>query len=82
MSAKDFLSLIVDALVQHKSDIQIEQKEDELWTLLTLKVNKDDMKTIIGREGNTISAIRTVLRVFWSRQGARVNLKVLEDESR
>jgi hypothetical protein len=30
MSAKDFLSLIVDALVQHKSDIQIEQKEDEL----------------------------------------------------
>ncbi len=82
MSAKDFLTFIVDSLVIHKSDVIIEQKEDELGTLVTIKVNKDDMKTIIGREGNTISAIRTVLRVFWSKQGARVNIKVLEDESR
>ncbi len=64
MSAKDFLTFIVDSLVIHKSDVIIEQKEDELGTLVTIKVNKDDMKTIIGREGNTISAIRTVLRVF------------------
>lgn len=64
MSAKDFLTLIVEALVINKEDIVIEQKEDELGTLVTLKVNKEDMKTIIGREGNTISAIRTVLRVY------------------
>jgi predicted RNA-binding protein YlqC (UPF0109 family) len=82
MSAKDFLALIVDSLVMYKSDVIIEQKEDELGTLVTLKVNKEDMKTIIGRDGNTISAIRTVLRVFGSKQGSRVNIKVLEDESR
>jgi predicted RNA-binding protein YlqC (UPF0109 family) len=82
MSAKDFLSLIVDSLVSHKGDVVIEQKEDELGTLVTLRVNQEDMKTIIGREGNTISAIRTVLRVYGSKQGARVNIKVLEDESR
>lgn len=82
MSAKEFLTLIVDSLVIHKGDVVIEQKEDELGTLVTLKVNQEDMKTIIGKEGHTISAIRTVLRVFGSKQGARVNLKVLEDESR
>lgn len=64
MSAKDFLGCIIESLVTHKNDVSIEQKEDELGTLLTLKVNQEDMKTIIGREGHTISAIRTVLRVY------------------
>jgi uncharacterized protein len=79
MSAQDFLRYIVESLVEHKDDIQIEQREDELGTLITLKVNKADMGTIIGREGQTISSIRTVLRVFGSKHNARVNLKVLED---
>ncbi len=82
MTAKEFLTLIIISLVAHQEDIVIEQKEDELGTLLTLRVHQEDMRTIIGREGQTISAIRTVLRVFGSKQGARVNLKVLEDESR
>lgn len=47
MSAKDFLNLIIESLVIHKGDISIEQKEDELGTLLTLQVNQEDMKTII-----------------------------------
>ena len=50
MSAKDFLLLIIESLVIYKEDITIDQKEDELGTLLTLKVNQEDMKTIIGRE--------------------------------
>ncbi len=82
MSAKVFLGHIVEALVMHKSDVVVEQKEDELGTLVTLRVHQEDMKTIIGREWNTISAIRTVLRVYWSKHGARINLKLLEDESR
>lgn len=79
MSAQEFLRFIVESLVENKGDIVIEQREDELGTLITLKVNKADMGTIIGREGQTISSIRTVLRVFGSKQNARVNLKVLED---
>ncbi|MFZ4461917.1 MAG: KH domain-containing protein [Patescibacteria group bacterium] len=79
MSAQEFLRFIVESLVENKGDIVIEQREDELGTLITLKVNKTDMGTIIGREGQTISSIRTVLRVFGSKQNARVNLKVLED---
>ena len=50
MSAKDFLGLMVDALVIHKGDVVIDQKEDELGTLVTLRVHKEDMKTLIGRE--------------------------------
>ncbi len=79
MQAREFLTHIVESLVENPSDIVIEQKEDELGTLVTLRVNKSDMKTIIGRAGQTISSIRTILRVFGSRQGLRVNIKVIED---
>jgi len=80
MIAKDFLVFIIDSLVTHKEDVVIEQREDDLGTLLTLKVNKEDMGTIIGKEGKTINAIRTVLRVYGSKSDARVNLKVIEEE--
>lgn len=79
MTPKDFLSFVIDSLVAHKEDVVIEQREDELGTLLTLKVNTQDMGTIIGKEGKTINAIRTVLRVYGSKMDARVNLKVIEE---
>lgn len=79
MEAKDFLSFIIKSLVSNESDVVIEQREDELGTLLTLKVNAQDMGTIIGKEGKTINAIRTVLRVYGSKMDARVNLKVIEE---
>jgi predicted RNA-binding protein YlqC (UPF0109 family) len=50
MSPKDFLSFIVDSLVTYKESVSIEQREDELGTLLTLKVATQDMGTIIGKE--------------------------------
>lgn len=79
MTPKDFLSFIITSLVAHGADVMIEQREDELGTLLTLKVNPSDMGTIIGKEGKTINAIRTILRVYGSKSDARVNLKVIEE---
>ncbi len=79
MNPIDFLSLIVTSLVSHKDDIVIERKDDDLGILLSLKVNKEDMGTIIGKEWKTINAIRTVLRVFWSKANNRVNLKIIEE---
>lgn len=79
MTPKDFLSFIINSLVAHMEDVAIEQREDELGTLLTLRVNPHDMGTIIGKEGKTINAIRTVLRVYGSKMDARVNLKVIEE---
>lgn len=38
------------------------------------------MGTIIGRSGKTVDSLRTVLRVFGSKNGNRVNLRILEDE--
>jgi hypothetical protein len=67
MSATDFLRLIVSSLVQNVDAIAIEEKHDELGTLLSLRVDPSDMGAIIGRGGKTIDSIRTVLRVFGSK---------------
>jgi uncharacterized protein len=80
MSPKDFLHLIVSSLVTNTHAIEIEEKHDELGILLSLKVDPSDMGSIIGRSGKTIDSIRTVLRVFGSKAGSRVNLRIIEEK--
>ena len=52
--------------------------QDELGILLTLSVAKDDMWIIIGKGGNTINSIRSILRIYGLKIDQRVNLKVLD----
>ena len=80
MEAQAFLRLVVESLVENTSAIEIIEKHDELGTLVTLKVDPADMGSIIGKWGKTVDAIRTVLRVFASKNGSRVNLRILEDK--
>ena len=80
MSPTEFLHLIVSSLVTNTSSIVIEEKHDELGILLSLRVDPADMGSIIGRSGKTIDSIRTVLRVFGSKSGSRVNLRIVEEK--
>jgi ribosomal protein S3 len=49
-----------------------------MGVLITLDVNPKDMGMVIGREGATAKALRTILRVIGARNNARVNLKINE----
>ena len=80
MNATDFLHFIISSLVANKDMIEITEKQDELGTLLTLRVDPVDMGSIIGKWWKTIDSIRTVLRVFGSKAGIRLNLRILEDQ--
>lgn len=78
MKEIEFLQFIIENLVEDKESITIERTEDELWILLTLKVDKNDMWIIIGKSWNTINSIRSILRLFWMKMWKRINLKVLD----
>lgn len=78
MSYSDFLKFMVSALVKNAEAIEITEVEDTLGVLLTLKVAKDDMWSVIGKDGKTVNAIRTVLRVLGSKDNKRLNLKIEE----
>jgi len=77
---KDFLDYVVKTLVDHPDDVKIERTVDEMGVLLTLNLHKEDMGQIIGREGSTVRAIRTLLRIIGLKNHARVNLKIEEPE--
>jgi len=78
MKEVDFLQFIIENLVDDKTAIQIDRTEDELGILLTLRVDKNDMWTIIWKSWNTINSIRSILRLFWMKNDKRLNLKVLD----
>jgi len=75
-----FLEYVVKALVDNPQDVKITRTVDEMGVLMTLDVNPADMGKIIGRDGNTAKAIRTILRVVGMKNNARVNLKINEPE--
>lgn len=75
-----FLDYVVKALVDNPDDVKINRTVDEMGVLMTLSVNPEDMGKIIGRQGNTAKAIRTLLRVVGMKNNARVNLKINEPE--
>ena len=77
---KAFLEYIVKSLVDNPEDVKIDRVVDEMGVLITMTVNKNDMGKIIGRQGNTAKAIRTLLRVIGMKNNARVNLKINEPE--
>jgi predicted RNA-binding protein YlqC (UPF0109 family) len=80
MSDQEFLQYVVSSLVDNPADVKISRNVDEMGVLLTLTVNREDMGKIIGRDGHTAKAIRTLLRVIGMKNNARVNLKINEPE--
>lgn len=77
---KEFIEYVVKMLVDKPEAVKVERKVDELGVLITLDVHADDMGMVIGREGMTAKALRTLLRVIGARNSARVNLKINEPE--
>jgi len=77
---KDFLEFVIKAIVSHPDDVNVTRTVDEMGVLLNLKVNREDMGQVIGRQGATAKAIRSILRVIGLKNNARINLKIEEPE--
>jgi len=75
-----FIEDVVKAIVDNPGDVKTERTIDERGVLIKLYVNAEDMGKIIGKEGRTAKAIRTLLRVFGAKNNARLNLKIVEPE--
>ncbi len=78
MSDQVFLESVVKAIVNNPDDVKVGRTVDERGVLLTLDVNPSDMGYVIGRQGQTARAIRTLLKIVGAKHNARVNLKINE----
>ena len=77
---KDFVEVVVKALVDNPDQVVIDRSVDERGVLLELTVAPEDMGKVIGKAGSTAKAIRTLLRVLGAKSDARFNLKIIEPE--
>ena len=77
---QQFIDYVVKAIVNNPDDVKTERTIDERGVLITLDVNPSDMGYVIGRQGQTARAIRTLLKIVGAKNNARVNLKITEPE--
>ena len=77
---KEFLEMVVKAIVSQPDKVEVDRTVDEMGVLLTLKIDPADMGYVIGRRGQTAQAIRTLLKIIGAKNNARVNLKIYEPE--
>lgn len=73
-----FLQYVLETLCEDRDQLAIESKKDELGILLTVRVSERDMGKLIGKGGQTVKALRTLLRIIGGNASERVNLKILE----
>lgn len=73
-----FVRYILGHLASHVDSLVIEKTIDDKGVLISLQADKEDMGRIIGKNGQTIKSIRTLLRVIGARQNEKITLKILE----
>jgi len=74
-----FLEYVVKGLVDHPEEVAITPVEREGTTIYELRLHPQDVCKIIGRQGMTINAIRSLLLAGSARKGLRCTLEIVED---
>lgn len=75
---QELIQRIAEALVDNPQQVTVTVIEGSQATVLELKVAKEDLGKIIGKQGRTARAIRTLLNAASAKQRKRVVLEILE----
>ncbi len=76
---KELVEAIGRALVDHPDDVQVTSVDGSQVTVLELRVHPEDLGKVIGRQGRTAKAIRTLLGAGGMKLRKRFTLEILED---
>jgi hypothetical protein len=75
---KELISFIATRLVDEPAEVQTEQHENDGTITVELRVAKDDLGKVIGKQGRTARAMRTVLAAMAARDEKRSRLEIVE----
>ncbi len=75
---KDLITYIAKALVDKPEDVSVNEVEGEKTTILELKVAPEDLGKVIGKQGRTARAMRTILSATATKLRKRAVLEILE----
>ena len=75
---KDMIEYIAQALVDHPEQVNVTEGEGEQTTVLELKVAKEDIGKVIGKQGRTARSMRTILSAASAKIKKRAVLEIVE----
>ena len=75
---KDLIGYIAQALVDHPEQVNVTEVEGDQTTVLELKVAKNDIGKVIGKQGRTARAMRTILSAASAKIKKRTFLEIVE----
>ena len=75
---KDLISYIAQALVDHPEEVRVTEVEGNQTSVLELKVAKEDLGKVIGKQGRTARAMRTILSAASAKLKKRSVLEIIE----
>ncbi len=75
---QELVEFVAKSLVDHPDRVEVKEIEGEKTTVIELKVAPEDLGKVIGRQGRTARAIRTLLAAVARKQNKRAVLEILE----
>lgn len=75
---KELIGYIAQALVDHPEQVNISEVEGDQKDVLELKVAKEDVGKVIGKQGRTARAMRTILSAASAKTKKRTVLEIVE----
>jgi uncharacterized protein len=78
ISLKELIEFLARALVDNPDDVQVSEVSGEQTVVLELRVAKEDLGKVIGKQGRTVKAMRAILSAASSKVRKRAELEILE----
>jgi predicted RNA-binding protein YlqC (UPF0109 family) len=77
---KDLVVYLAKQLVNHPDAVEVKETPSDTTTVLELRVAKEDIGRVIGKQGRTAKSIRTILNAVASRTNRKVVLEIIEEK--
>jgi uncharacterized protein len=77
---KELVEYLAKSLVSHPDLVEVKESEQDSAVILEVKVAKEDLGRIIGKQGRTAKSIRTLATAAASRMNRKIVLEILEEQ--
>ena len=77
---RELVLFLAKQLVNHPDDVEVKETQGDTASVLELKVAREDIGRVIGKQGRTAKSIRTILNAAASRTNRKVVLEIVEDK--
>lgn len=74
---KEFIAYLIKNLVELPADVQVEVIDKEQGVIVEVRVSSQDIARVVGKQGRTINALRTIAMTVGARFGRKVRLELV-----